>query len=274
MSEYRGDEYFVDDNGTLMHYGVKGMKWKNHQYKGTWINGRYVNPSDPMQSVARTAVNRSGAGHVLNTAKNNIERAAVNSVRQARFNQQRHYNRGFRGNGYYGNAQISSSSLANRSKAANQQGWDRMHKSLEDKAARNREAMARGANMSFTERANRSNVGDKRKRYANENQGFAEFVKNDIKDRAYDAKWALKRAGVNARAKARAGLYKAGRAWRNGLGGEIRRTADRFVSDTADFYRNKASKARTALRNAARGIRGGIDDTVESIANRFKKKRR
>lgn len=259
MSEYRGDEYFVDDNGTLMHYGVKGMKWKNHVYAKT---------------AANTAYNASGVAPTMNRVAGNVAKSSYNAIRQARFNQQRHNNRGFRGKGYYGNSQISSEALANRKKAAYQQGWDRMNKSLEDKAARNREAMARGATMSFTERANRSKVGDKRKRYANENQGFAEFVKNDIKDRAYDAKWALKRAGVNAKAKARAGLYKAGRAWKNGLGGEIRRTADRFVSDTADFYRNKAGKARTALRNAARGLRGGIDDTVASIANRFKKKKR
>lgn len=242
MSEYRGDEYFVNDNGTLMHYGVKGMKWKNHKY----VNGNY--------GVNQGYTKSGDSVYVPREVHNG--RATTNAVRTGYIKPRDDW-----GQRYH--TEVEQRKIAAQKKH------------LEDTAAKNREAIARGARVGFQQRANApGRVGDKRKRYANENQGFAEFVKNDIKDRAYDAKWALKRAGVNAKAKARAGLYKAGRAWKNGLGGEIRRTADRFVSDTADFYRNKAGKARKALRNAARGLRGGIDDTVESIVNKFKKKRR
>lgn len=237
MSSYRGDEYFIDDRGVLMHYGTPGMKWgksKNPNYRpvghvamdirnshGGWDQNQYnaVNP------------NRSYDGHRIASTRTYSPRGNMSGTSNKQQNAINYLN-----------------TSAQRRTAYNNANAGMYNAQQQEKARKNRELIARGAIGNRRSTVGNGYTGDQHRRKASLNDNFGQFLKNDIQDRAYNAKWAAKRALVNTKAKARAAAFKAKRAWKNGLGGEIRNTADRFVSDTADFYRNAYKKLKNKFR--------------------------
>ena len=206
MSSYRGDEFYVDERGTLMHYGKKGMKWgysndPNYRPVGRKATNSYLNSPYGINNGHSSSGDNIYVSRRVHNGRATTNAAQTGYIKPTPWRQQQHA-------------------------ADERQRVHAQNERLDVQAQRNRlnrQAVQNRANMRV-------------KRNASLNDSFGQFIKNDIGDRARQIGAGARRFGNRAAVKARqaqAGLRRARtklRSFARGLRGGIDDTVESVIN--------------------------------------------